>query len=379
VNPQGNPKSLVAAQHGNRNAVKTGVFSADLVASRVEETERALAPLDAEELISDVLKSEIARFLVLRDAMDQTLEEDGLRGRGGQARSMISLRLRLNTRLLKTVEQYGSRSHPPALDSARNDHDGPPCNVLEEIALRHQQKSLDLITLDQFDPARFLATIVESDDPSVDISDQIRAHTMLTRWRAGRSTHCACFSTRAARDGAEFRGWMDELREAGLSPDEDDTEVGEQVRALARGERLEPRMMYAKTAAAIEAVVRAAAENAGLPPRNGTQPDENMDARDARLWQRMLSVDVRISLRQRLKAFDALDKASAFRRCTCGGPQPKRQLWEEKFDSTLAYIVRLVAGRHYRAAAAAVEFPETYLAVRDAIDAAIRSVPETGH
>lgn len=382
LNQQGHPKTLVAAQHGNKNAVKTGIYSADLVASRIEEAERALAPLDPEQLINDLLKSEIARFIVLRDAMDQTLEEDGLRGRGGQPRNMINLRLRLNTRLLKTVEHFQSRPppRPPALDSAVDpDLQDTPCsNLLEEIGLRHQRESLELIAPDEFDPALFLAAIVKSDDPTVSVDERIRARTTLTRWRAGRTVWCACFTTRAARDGAEFRGWIDELSEVGLLQMKGDAELAEVVRALARGERLEPWMMYAETWKATEAVVRAGVEHAVSATRNGNQPNaKRTDALDAPLWRTMLSADVRISLRQRLKTFDALDKADAFRHCTCGGSEPKFQLSEEKRDSTRAYIVKLVGGRHYRAAGAAVRFPETYLAVRDAIDAAIRCRGDT--
>ncbi len=381
MNRQGHPETLVAAHHGNTNAVKAGVFSAALLATRTEEAERALAPLDPDELISDLLRSELARLLVLRDAMDQTLEEDGLRGRGGEPRNMINLRLRLNTRLLRTVDEFESRSAKarPAPDSGTDPYqtDVRRSNLLEEIALGHQRESLDLIAPAEFNPALFLATIVGSDDSSVDIDEQIRAQTMLTRWRANRATLCACFSTRAARDGAEFRGWIDELREAGLTQAMGDTGLAERVRALARGERLEPRMMYSRTSAAIEAVIRAEVERTYSPSQDRGQPNaDRTDALNARLWRTMLSADARIPLRRRLKAFDALDKANSFRACTCGGPESKIQLSEEKFDSALAYLVRLAGGRHYRSAAAAVEFPEIYLAVRDAVDAAIRSQRE---
>lgn len=382
VNRQGHPKTLVAAQHGNKNAVKTGIFSADLVASRIEEAERALAPLEAKELISDVLRTEIARFIVLRDAMDQDLDEGGLRGRGGQPRNMLSLRLRLNTRLLKTLEQFESRAAagPEGLDRPLDpdQHDLRRSDLLEEIAGRQHRESPNLIAPAEFDPAEFLATIIESDDPTVSVDEQIRARTMLTRWRAGRATLCACFSTRAARDAAEFRGWIDELREAGLTQIEGDRSLAECVRSLARGERLEPRILYAKTSTALEAVVRAGVERAVPSPLDGSQPKTEMtDALDARLWRTMLSAEVRISVRQRLKAFDSLDKADGFRRCTCGGSQPKFRLAEEKVDSTRAYMIRLVGGRHYRAAAAVVQVPETYLAVSDAIDAAVRSQRDT--
>jgi hypothetical protein len=295
---------------------------------------------------------------------------------------MIDLRLRLNTRLLKTVERFDSRT--PAVMTAAgpasdvDEQDASDASFVEEIAHRHQRESIDLITPSEFDPATFLSSIADTSDPKVTIDEQIRAHTILTRWRAGRATFCACFSTRAARDGAEFRAWIDELHEAGFLPEEGDPEIARRVRALARGERLEPQMMYVKTSAALEAVIAAAVERTASTERNATQaPTEKTATREARLWRTMLSADPQVPIRLRLKAFEALEKASAFRACTCGGPEPKRQLQEEKFDSALAYLVRLVAGRHYRSAVKAVEYPETYLAVRDAIDTAIRSQQDT--
>jgi hypothetical protein len=270
VNPEGHPKTLVAAHPDNRNAVKSGVFSPAVIGSRVEEKERELQLLDKGEVIDDVLRSEVARLLVLRDAMDEALEEKGLRGRGGDPTSMLALRLRTNTRLLKTLEQLESRRvrFPASFEPALSLEENPSVSLLERIAWRHQRESLDLVSPDEFDPALFLATIVESDDPAVSIDDQIRARTILTRWRADHSATCACFTTRAAHDGAEFRGWIDELREAGFTQHEVDAAIAEDVRALARGEQLEPPSGYTKTLAALETVVAIGVERA-TAPRNG--------------------------------------------------------------------------------------------------------------
>ena len=166
---------------------------------------------------------------------------------------------------------------------------------------------------------------------------------------------------------------MDELREAGLTQADADSELAADVRTLARGDKPEVPMMYSKTSAAIAEVTRAEVDRADAPAANDAQHEDRVNALDQRLWQTMLAPDTTISVRKRLKAFEALAKADAFRPCTCGGPEPALQLREQKFDAALAYIVRLLGSRHYRAAAAAVEFPETYLAVRDAIDAAVRA------
>jgi hypothetical protein len=378
VNSKGHPNTLVASQHGNRNAVKSGVFSPAVIGSRVEERERDVELLQPQELISDVLTSEIARLLVIRDAMDEALEEEGLRGRRGEPRTMLALRLRLNTRLLKTLEQLDSRPErlPASFEPELGPQEGPPVTLPERIAFQHGRESLELVSPEEFDPELFLATIVESDDPTVSVDDQIQARTMLARWHAQHGDFCACFTTRPANDGAEFRGWIEELREPGVTEHERDAEFAENVRALSRGERLEPRRMYAKTSAALQAVVAEGVKRATAPQTDAAKTEQTF-VLDEKIWRAMLSSDPRTALRQRLKAFGALEKADAFRRCNCGAPKPKdRRLFEETFDSALAYLIRIVGGRDHRAAMAAVEFPEVYLAVRDAVEAAVRSLPD---
>ena len=371
MNRHGHPTTLVPKHPGNGNAVKAGVFSVDVLAPRIEAAERLLAAIDPDDLISELLRSELARLVVVRDAMDQTLEEDGVRGRGGQPRNMLNLRLRLTDRLLKVAAQVDAqrRARPQRVDALDVEQAAVPrVDVLADIARRHQREAIDLISPNEFDPSLYLAAVIESDDRAVPVDEQIRARDLLTRWRAQHHPLCACFSTRAARDGAEFRAWMDELRDAGLTQLGRDPEFAGDVRAIARGDRVEPWFMYAKTSAAVEEVV-----HAGVTREIEDGNSDRSDALNFRLWQSMLSPDPTTPLRRRLKAFDTLAKANGFRQCTCGAPESKLQLAEQKFDAALAYIVKLVAGRHYRSAAGAVEFPDTYLAVRDAIDAAIRS------
>ena len=296
VNSEGHPNTLVAAQPGNRNAVKSGVFSPAIIGSRVEERERDLELLQPQELISDVLTSEIARLLVIRDAMDEALEEEGLRGRRGEPRTMLALRLRLNTRLLKTLEQLDSRPErlPASFEPELGPQEGAPVSLPERIAFQHRRESLELISPQEFDPELFLETIVESDDPTVSVDDQIQARTMLARWHADHGDLCACSTTRAANDGAEFRGWIEEHREAGGTEHERDAEFAENVRALLRGERPEPRRMYAKTLAALQAVVAAGVERATAPQTDAPKTEQTF-VLDEKIWRAMLSSDPRTS------------------------------------------------------------------------------------
>jgi len=373
VNRSGHAQTLVPAQPGNQNALKAGVFSPRVIGSRMEEAEQAIATRDPDELLDELLRTEIARLIVIRDAMDQVLEEEGVRGRGGQAKTLVSLRLRLNTRLLKTVDAAEAQRAlwPPAAvapelggDEARGPH------FLEAIAQEHGYASIDLIAPNEFDPAAFLAAIVTSDDATISVDDQLQARDLLTEWRRRHPESCACFTTRSARDAAEFRAWMDELREAGHIAADLDVEIAERIRAAARGE-FDDGSKCVKTTTAIETVV--SERMRGSNPREAPSARVKDRVLNARLWQNLLSADTGISVRVRLKAFRALDRADAFRECTCGGVRSKLQMVEGRRDTICAYLVRLLAGRHYRAAVAAVELPETYLAVNDVIDATVRA------
>lgn len=106
VNPKGHPKTLVAKHPGNRNAVKAGVFSDALLAPRILDLEAAISERPAHEVAMEVLRHEVASLTVLGEAMDQSLDASGLNGRRGEPRRMIDLRLRLNDKLRRTVDQY---------------------------------------------------------------------------------------------------------------------------------------------------------------------------------------------------------------------------------------------------------------------------------
>jgi hypothetical protein len=99
------------------------------------------------------------------------------------------------------------------------------------------------------------------------------------------------------------------------------------------------------------------------------------DAATGRFWKMLLDPAGRTSPGRRLKAFEALDKMKVLPRCTCNTRVEK--LPEFEADANRAYTIRLVGQRHYRAALVIAAFPETYFAVRDAIDAKVRTEQES--
>jgi hypothetical protein len=76
------------------------------LAPRVHELETTISQRSMREVVTDALVHELASLIVLGQAMDETLESDGLTGRRGEPRRMIDLRLRLNDKLRLTLDQY---------------------------------------------------------------------------------------------------------------------------------------------------------------------------------------------------------------------------------------------------------------------------------
>ena len=196
---------------------------------------------------------------------------------------------------------------------------------------------------------------------------------MLTTHRANRSSTCLCFSTLEARTELERRGWIDELQQTGVEPSPTDTQLAALVRRIASGERVDPWAYFRRIEQAVHDVV---AEGADHTRRGGANDNRvrtgETDGAIAPFWQTTLSPDPQINARDRLNTLRALDDMGALPRCTCE-PEAKNQLVGQKCDAHDAYTIRLVARKHYRAALHIARYPETYLAVRDAIDAGIVS------
>jgi hypothetical protein len=368
VNKKGHSQTLIAAHPGNRNAVKSGVHSPATLAPRIDELEVAIGERSSPEVILGVLRRELAGLVALVEAMDDSLASGGLNGRTGKPRTLINLRLRANDRLRQTTQQYAEaeRSAPKAAEfrgNAEPDGARPHADSLtDDIARAHFRDSLAEITPEYLDPKPYLYAVITTTDPAVRTQDRHRASRMLTKWCKNRSSTCVCFSTLLARDELELRAWIDEAR-AGAEPAGNDPELAAIVRKLAAGERLEW-TFFRKTSEAVTEVLAEGVARTG----NGRRRDGDTDPTVTPFWDAALSPRPDVSAKDRLDALAALDDAGALPRCTCK-PEPAHQLREERVDAWYACTIRLVSKKHYWAALRIARYPETYLAVRDAIDA----------
>lgn len=377
MNRHGHAQTLVAAHPGNQNAVKAGVFSSTALAPRVAELDAAIAERPPGEVVTDLLRRELAALAAHGEAMDRSLEQDGVRGRRGDPRTLIHLRLRLNDKLLRTLREYeaaGGNAVPdgdasPA-GSAGEAQEDVPSPLPITLAWLHSRPSVEAIAAFELDPETFLRAIIITADPLVTTQDRLRARRMLTRRRAERPPTCVCFATLKARDEIELREWIDEYRESGAEVSNADASDAATVRQLARGDGTLVHRNWRRYWEAIEAfneVVRLGVARARgeLTRARGEEDSAEDDAAVKPFWQIVLSPDETLAPQERLKAFAVLDEMNVLPRCTC---DQKKTIDAEAWGT---HVIRMVAQKHYRAAAVIARYPETYLAVRDAVDAAI--------
>ena len=380
MNRQGHGETLVAAQTGNKNAIKAGVFSATALTPRIAELDAAIAERPPAEVAKDLRRRELAALATLGEAMDRSLEEDGIRGRRGDPRSLISLRLRVNEKLRRTLDEYEQAAKcdnaPPGGDlrSAGGDavsDDAVPGPLPVTLAWLHGRPTLDAISAADVDPECFLRAIIITPDELVTTGDRLRARRMLTRRAADRASTCVCVATLKARDELELRDWIDLFREAGVEVNASDAEDAALVRRLARGDRSmvcgRNWRRYWSTVEAFGEVIRLGVarsrrESVRMPGGSHTRDD---DAAVRPFWRTLLSPDETLAPRERVRAFAALDEMNVFPKCTCD--RKKAPL----ADDWGAWRIHMVTQKHYRAAGVIAQCPETYLAIRDAIDAAI--------
>lgn len=384
VNKKGHTTTLVATHPGNRNAAKSGVYSAEILAERAAEAEVALKQQRPEDVARDFLLRELAGLTVLRDAMDRELESGGIRGRGGEPRSLINLRLRLNERVRRTAAEYvalTTRTSDLEVETPpeSNDSTGRIPNLLEVIASWHDRESINELSPDELDPQHYLGAVIVTQDSAVNIRTKRRARWMLTR--VERPAGCSCCFTRRARDEFEFRSWIDEARRSGIKPAPADDELASLVRQVVARE-LEYPYLHKRTRAAIQEAI------SGLPDQDWkVRHKEERAAKVGRtlnpFWTTLLSDDPNLDIGDRLTAFAALREANAFRQCSCRAT-PKLSLWEEKLDAGRAALVRLLVEKHRQAAIHIAWFPQTYHALQDSIDKRVvdersASLNERGH
>jgi hypothetical protein len=383
MNKRGHSQTLVAAHPGNKNALKTGVFSPATLAPRIRELELEIAARPAQEVVEEILRWEVAALTRLVEAMDQSLEEEGIRGRRGEIRALVNLRLRAGKRLCEALEEYkqavadGSEAvvEVSSSDTAtRATEAQAPEALTESIARFHKRASIDAVHPGELDPQAFLRAVIITSDTSVEWRERRRARAILTQRDANRPSTCACYSTLAARDALEFRDWSDQLREIGVEQAPEDPHLAVLVRRHAKGERLEPWAHYRKTISAIDSVVREGVER--VRSEEPAEVDDRYtgegDAAIAPFWSIVLSPSKDVTAKDRLDSFIELDRMEVLPRCTCK-PKGRPALIEDEVDAWRAHAIRLVTKMHYRAATWVARYPETYNAVRDAIDETVVS------
>jgi hypothetical protein len=377
LNKKGHSKSLIPAHPGNLNAARAGVFSQRILAARVAEVDTALELQTVEQTFAEALRQEVAALMVLGQAMDESIEQDGIQGRRGEPRNLIQLRLRLNDKLRRTLEQY-LKTAPVAVAEADRETPEDGETAVEEVepylatfARFHSRDSVELIKPGDFDPEMFLRAVIVTTDPAVSLENRLRARKLLTKRSQQRAEFCVCSATLIARDEIELREWIDDVRESGRGAHRDDAYVATLIRRLASGEQLEPYVRYKRTTRAFEVTVEEGVQRVREPGGSDDAPKRAQDGTEAPFWNALLSPKTSVTVSQRLKSFSALEEAGALPGCTCD--RTKEWLAELRDDALFAYFIRSVGQRHFRAAVMIALFPETYFAVRDAIDAKVAS------
>jgi len=384
MNAKGHVPTLVAAHPGNRNAVKSGVYSPTALAARIHELDAAIAARPAREAAADLLRREVASLAVLGEAMDEALARDGLHSRRGEPRTLVSQRLRVNEKLRRTLEAYQQVSaEEPSEDSqplrvgeieaapTAGDEEQPEQETLPQtIALAHDRREIGLLAPAEFVPELFLEAVIRTRDSTVRTDDRLKARRMLTKRTRNRPVTCVCSTSGfRAQNHLYFKEWVIDIAEAGMQPKRDDRTFAAVVRRIAAGETLLPWSDFAQTAEAVGDVLREEEKRA----RGAKAPHpltEEQDQTISPFWRMALARDVGVTASARLKAFAALDEEGVLPRCTCK-PSQRDDFHRQPTDAWRAFIIRVTRKETYVAALYVARYPETYLAVRDAIDAKI--------
>ena len=107
MNKKGNPQTLQARQPGNRNAIKSGVHSAryrEALAEPLLEEMASVAHIEPADRFALEEASRVRAFIALAD---EDLLRNGLTTRRGEARSLLTLRLRMSKQLERYLVQLG--------------------------------------------------------------------------------------------------------------------------------------------------------------------------------------------------------------------------------------------------------------------------------
>ena len=108
MNKNGNPGALVAAQPGNTNAVKYGVYSPRLIESPAAEIVAHLTQSFEFTVAQLVAVEQVGRCIAILEALDRDLDERGVVDKRGQPRSLLNYRSRISGQLHRWLAKIES-------------------------------------------------------------------------------------------------------------------------------------------------------------------------------------------------------------------------------------------------------------------------------
>jgi hypothetical protein len=143
MNKRGNPKSLVASQPGNLNAVKQGVHSPRLIRARAAEIASELTESFEFSPAERLAVHEAARCIAILEAIDRDLDQRGLIDRTGQPRYLLTYRSRTSRQLADWLDRVSAaieRQTPTEEASARGDFPNyvRPCSASLSDTMRRR-------------------------------------------------------------------------------------------------------------------------------------------------------------------------------------------------------------------------------------------------
>jgi hypothetical protein len=384
MNRRGNTETLVASHPGNVNAGKKGVYSRRMLAPRVAEVEGQLASRTPALIRRDVARSDLSGLIALNEALDAALA-DGVIGKRGQVKDLVRVRLRASSAIRSAAHEY--EAAVAAIDEPSTvDNSIKPIESPEPFAAVKGDLFAELVQLFwggrppqvdpiSFDAELFLMAIAETTDPAVRSTDRNRADRLLLTCRAARDENCTCGGTLRARGTSEFLAWIARLASVCEPVVEGDRYLASVVRTLGSRMAYEPPQPFRLQHAAVLHLVDYERRRArGGDCHEGGPAEAVEDKRIQRLasdrtvhrfWGTALSFDEK-SAKDRLDAFEKLERADALRRCAC--PQAETGSPEGLRDAFFASVIRLLGRTTFAGAEARLCFPESLAAAREISD-----------
>lgn len=108
MNDKGSPENLIAAHPGNRNALKSGMYSPRVQEERAREVRSWLQQASLSQLLDELVLSECEKLLSLRNLLEAAIDAHGVTDRRGEMRDIVKARLSISRRIDNLVERIAS-------------------------------------------------------------------------------------------------------------------------------------------------------------------------------------------------------------------------------------------------------------------------------